>query len=272
MMDCASGYHCRVQPMAEPEFDPASPMSARPDDRLVERFWSATESFGSPERGVELLPTTLAAATAVVLGVDGIGLSVINGRFRVPLGASDDEAAAAERLQFTVGEGPCLHAMADRTEIRVDSRDMERRWPTFYDELASRTTYRSIASIPVVISKGLIGAMDLYFRTESDVFRIDLGDAILIGTQITVAMQATATSTALSVSERDDMVPAWMYGPSARNRLRTWVGAGVLMAHFGGNAEDALMRIRAWAYATGLTLDEATDHIINGNQQPQDLA
>ena len=113
--------------------------------------------------GVELLPSTLARAGLAILPVDGVGLSVIEDRYRVPLGASDDTAIAAERLQFTVGEGPCLQALHDHTEIRASEADLRRRWPAFYDELARLTPYRSIAALPLRITPKLAGAIDLYF-------------------------------------------------------------------------------------------------------------
>ena len=62
--------------------------------------------------GPELLPAGLArAAVRVPPGVAGAGISVLaDPGLRVPMGASDDDAATAERLQFTVGERPCPQA------------------------------------------------------------------------------------------------------------------------------------------------------------------
>jgi hypothetical protein len=77
--------------------------------------WSSTPQPDAAT--VELLPdrlTLVAVAVAVavaVLGVDDVGIAIINTQVRVPLGASSAPPALAEQLQFTVGEGPCLAAL-----------------------------------------------------------------------------------------------------------------------------------------------------------------
>src|SRR4051794_3898045 len=59
----------------------------------------------------ELLPNRLATACAAVLPVDGVGICLFDSTgIRIPVGASDDVVASAERLQFTAAQGPCLDA------------------------------------------------------------------------------------------------------------------------------------------------------------------
>ena len=61
--------------------------------------------------GPELLPTRLAKACTRVLPIDGAGISMFTApTMRIPIGASDDTATIAERLQFTVAQGPCIDA------------------------------------------------------------------------------------------------------------------------------------------------------------------
>jgi hypothetical protein len=104
-----------------------------------------------------------ASPFAEVLPSEGAGLSLTSGGFRVPLGASDDTSGAAERLQFTLGEGPCLQAMRDARELRANQDDIARLWPLLYDELVRQTPYRSIASVPLRITPTVVGAIDVYF-------------------------------------------------------------------------------------------------------------
>lgn len=58
---------------------------------------------------------------------------------RVPLGASDEDAATAERLQFTVGEGPCLQAHSSARPVYTPAAVFAARWPLLYEELTART-------------------------------------------------------------------------------------------------------------------------------------
>jgi hypothetical protein len=213
---------------------------------------------------VYLLPTKLAVACRDVLGVDGVGLSAISVQIQVPLGASDQVAVAAERLQFTVGEGPCIAALRDRTEVRVSAEDIERRWPAFYDELRAATPYRSIAAVPMQITRDLAGAVDLYFRDPTGAFSVDLGAAGEAAMTIAATLRAASGSTLPSIHAAEVDVPSWLYSATARHRLRTWIAAGIVMAQAGLTGSDALARIRSYAYGQQQDLLDVTEAIISG--------
>jgi hypothetical protein len=198
------------------------------------------------------------------LPVDAAGLSAFSRPVRVPLGASSDAAATAERLQFTVGEGPCIQALHDRSEIRVSASDMQRRWPIFYDELILRTPYRSIASLPLQITPALAGAIDLYFHDPFAAFTVDLDAAARAARHVADTLRATSTPAVPSTQAPGVLLPAWMHSPSAGERLRTWIATGVLMSLHDLTGPDALVRIRAYAYAQQQDLATVTDAIIDG--------
>lgn len=166
----------------------------------------ADERRNSGLAGPELLPVRLMRACAKVLPVAAAGISIFSrGDHRVPLGASDDTAAFAERLQFTVGEGPCLNAHNRGRPILATEAVISERWPTFYDELVTHTPYRSITSFPV--RRGLNGdaAIDLYFTDpQPQVSPRCLADAWCavdtVGGQLTQGWKPTAYNVDL---------PAW---------------------------------------------------------------
>jgi hypothetical protein len=66
--------------------------------------------------------------------VAGAGIGVLaDPGMRVPLGASDEDAATAERLQFTVGEGPCLQAHSSARPVYTPAAVFAARWPLLYE-------------------------------------------------------------------------------------------------------------------------------------------
>jgi hypothetical protein len=74
---------------------------------LVEDFHIALAASAVDLPGPELLPERLARACALVLPVDGAGISLFFASDRrLPLGASDPVSAEAERLQFTQARVP----------------------------------------------------------------------------------------------------------------------------------------------------------------------
>jgi hypothetical protein len=236
----------------------------QPDVSAPERFREALAAITDPELAMaELLPTRLAMAAARASEVDGLGLSLLSQGFRVPLGASDAEAASAERLQFTTGEGPCLDAMQRRTEIRATEADIARRWPAFYAEMIGRTSYRSVVSLPLRVSPTLHGAIDMYFRDPSGAFMVDLTTADDMAAQMARVLRTDPTPRVSSVETAGEFVPAWLHSPSSINRFRVWIGAGVLMSRYELTAPDALARLRAYAYSHDQDLDEVASALID---------
>jgi hypothetical protein len=236
---------------------------------IADRFGVALSSLPAvADDSTQLLPTQLVTAGAQVLGADGAGMSFISTHLRVPLGASNADAAAAERLQFTTGEGPCLQALSGRTEIRASQDDIARRWPLFNDELLRRTPYRSIAAVPLRVTPTIEGALDLYYVNASAAFTADLADADAVAGEIAHRLRLALSPTEPSLVTPDATVPAWVYSPSARIRLRTWIATGVLMARFEVAASDALDRLRAYAYSRELDLDEVAGALIEGTLDP----
>jgi hypothetical protein len=77
---------------------------------LADRFRTAVrQTYREHSADAELVPMVLCQACVQVLPVAGAGLSITD-QLRIPLGASDEVVARAERLQTTLGEGPCLTA------------------------------------------------------------------------------------------------------------------------------------------------------------------
>jgi hypothetical protein len=126
------------------------------------RFDEALASSPPELTGPELLPARLARACARALDVDGAGLSLHVGLLRTPIGASDAVTAHAERLQFTVGDGPCLRANDDGVEITFAIEDIQRNWPQLWAALLGDTPYRGVLSVPLPPPMGPLVVLDLY--------------------------------------------------------------------------------------------------------------
>lgn len=233
---------------------------------IEQQFRRAWRGDDDPDTAMlELFPVRLARATAQVLDVPGAGMSVLTGgKFRVPLGASDDAANTAERLQFTHGAGPCLHAVETGALTRVTARRFETEWPALYSELRTRTAFCSVVSVPLRFGPGRSanGALDLYLAGPDA--GPDLDDAGLetIGTEIVNALQFSEHEDQHRERPVDQPMPAWLHGPSARQRTQVWVALGVLNASLDLPAPDALARLRAYAYARDLLLDDVAEALV----------
>lgn len=220
---------------------------------------------------VDLLPTRLAKACAALLPVDGAGLSLHQTEFRVPIGASDEMATLAERLQFTQGEGPCLESAEMRRTLVVGADDMEAMWPSFAAELFQHTPYQGITSLPVALTPGLFAALDLYFVDPESMNALRVADTAAITARIAEALAARTDSLddAASNDSVDDEeewhVPSWLDNEPTRKRTYVWVAVGMVMTEFRLTTTDAVALLRSYAYGRDQTLDDVAMQLVKGD-------
>jgi hypothetical protein len=211
--------------------------------------------------GPELLPVRLARACTTVLPVAGAGLSLYSTNdFRVPIGASDDMAADAERLQFTLGEGPCLAAHFERRVIAASGADMQRLWPQFYAELVAGSSYRSIVSVPLQQGLQGVAALDLYLDNSTAEVELDRAELATVAD--------TVTGSLLGEPRQADAGhgggPAWLDSPTSRRRSTVWSAIGMINVSLSLSTVDALAVLRGYSYSHETTVDQLAERLVSG--------
>jgi hypothetical protein len=237
---------------------------------IAERFASALAEVGDAAlAGPELLPVRLARACARTLSVKDAGLSLVDAsQQRVPLGASSEVAEVAERLQFTVGAGPCMTAQETRQPVFAVEEDLHRRWPVFTDLLVGQTPFRAVVALPLQPALAGAGAIDLYFRTSAEVLDLEVFEAIAVGELVTSALSDAAVWSEWTPAEGTE----WMHGPTPQRRAAVWEAIGKLGVELELGAPDALTLLRAHAYAAGGTVDDVAEELLSGRMSAADLA
>ena len=191
--------------------------------------------------------------------LDGAGVSIItrNGT-REPLYATDDLATEIERLQLTLGEGPCVDSSTSGSPVLVpdltDAGDVvARRWPVFREE-ATRLGARAIFAFPIRFGAIGLGAVDLYRRSPGP----------LEGRELTRAL-ASVDGVGIAVLE----APEHYGDPSAPATTNMVVhqAAGMVMAQLDSSIEEAMVRLRATAFAEGRTVNDFAVDVVNGRRR-----
>jgi hypothetical protein len=198
-----------------------------------------------------------------LLAVDAAALSlVLDGANTGTLGASGAPARRYDELQFTFGEGPCLDTVARRAPVLVvDLADAgEVRWPAYRPAMLAQQI-RGVYAMPVVVGGQYAGALDL-FRTKP---------GVLSGEELAGAFVA-ADLAELPVL---DLIGEYLQAPVADADSDAWIelgtlsraevsqATGMLMAQLGIEAAEALVRLRAHAYATGRTATDVARDILD---------
>jgi hypothetical protein len=216
----------------------------------------------------ELLPVRLARACVRVLPVAGVGISMFGTEgIRIPIGASDEDAATAERLQFTAAEGPCLDAHALARSVLATQTLIAQRWPDFHAGLLARTPFRAVAAIPWPAALKGAGTVDLLFRRSRDLADLDISMADEVVAQVEHTLRTQ------SVIEFSPMGPgpAWLAGPAASSRNEVIIALGMLNVALDVSTPDALALLRGHAYATNRTVDDIAHDVTHRRITAQDL-
>jgi GAF domain-containing protein len=194
--------------------------------------------------------------TAVgVTGVTSCGVSMrVDGGQHVTAHASAPQARAVEELQHTLGEGPGVDASGSGTTVLVpDLRDGDdpqlSRWPTFAREAVDVGVLATFA-FPLLLGTARIGAMSLYRSAPGE----------LSSEQLTRGLE-TAGSVALTLADNGSGLPG-LPGLHLSDAMKVHQAAGMAMVQLGVPIDQALVRMRAIAYAEGMTVDELADAIV----------
>lgn len=209
----------------------------------------------------------LCRACVDLLGVDGAAVSIVSaGLMQGTFGSSGELSRRLDEFQFTFGEGPCLDSVRESRPVLAGDLQHpdERRWPA-YTEAVLGTGVRAVCALPVPFANTHIGALDLYRLAPWNP-----GGAGLAG-EVIAAELAAGPLLDLMVARGE--VPA--VGPAAReaadtggrlgplDRLEVHQATGMVMALLDVGAAEALVRIRAHAFAHGLTAAETARRIVN---------
>lgn len=236
---------------------------------LSRRYREAVAYALQRHPSAELLPLVLALACVEAFPVAGAGLSLTE-KVRVPLAASDATVSEAERLQTTLGEGPCLDASRTGTALVADLDALHRRWPVFTSQITLLTPFRSVVSVPLRSpEEGPFGALDLY-STEPDAAAFGPVDTIETAVAGLASALLMASPTAVDFSGL--ALPMWLDTDLVHDRTDVWMAVGMLMAYSALTNDDALAALRAYAYSRELTLDEVSYLLISRQVAPRDIA
>lgn len=171
----------------------------------------------------------------------GVGISILSsGSDPIPVAASGDTSVLVEELQFVMGEGPCIDAYASRSPVLVPdlSATAATTWPG-YAPAAHGHGVRAVFAFPLQVGAARLGAFDVYRDHVGGLSPQALSRAL---TFAEVAMQGLLDAGTQNQDTGD------LFEEVDGNRLEVYQAQGMVMAQLGVGAEEALMRLRAYAY------------------------
>lgn len=103
-------------------------------------------------------------AAVPVLGVDAVGLTLLDDDDHPRVAAaSDEQAALVELEQLACAEGPGIDAAATGITVRMDDLHDARRYPALTERLGA-TSVGALMSAPVLVDQAVVGRLTSSMR------------------------------------------------------------------------------------------------------------
>lgn len=207
----------------------------------------------------EGLEACLCAGFLASIPVSGAAVSVFAGlASETMVCASNAVASRIDELQFDLGEGPRWEALKNRRpvllpHVRTAPHDA---WPVFGKAL-QQLDVSALFVFPLMIGAIDIGVVELHSSTPGPLSPTHHSAAL----QLADAASWKLLRELLTLAPGDGADPA--HGGSALSRREIHQATGMVLAQAGTSARDALLLMRAHAFAQGRTVREVARDVVS---------
>lgn len=204
----------------------------------------------------------LCAGCVNLLSVDGAGLSLISGSAFYSVGSCGAGIGAMDELQFTLGEGPCLDAISLFAPVLAADLTgaSKKRWPAFAPE-AVQLGVRAVFSLPVTVAGFPIGVLTVCRQLPGHLTGGTL-TGFFLAAELAVLPLLDLLGADMRSAVNDIGSPAWA-DLGSMMRSEVYQAAGVLIAQLGIPPAEAMVRLRAHAFAAGLSVSDVAYQVID---------
>lgn len=193
------------------------------------------------------------------LAISGAAISVFSGLSPATMVcASDAVAARIDELQFDLGEGPRWEALQTRRPVFLPDvrRGPYAAWPVFAESLLELEV-SALFVFPLVLGALDIGVAELYRSESGPLSRTEQSTALQLADEATwllLRQLLTLTPGDGTDTPADD-------SPLSRREIHQ--ATGMVLAQAGTSARDALLLMRAYAFAQGRTVREVARDVVS---------
>jgi GAF domain-containing protein len=199
----------------------------------------------------DLIPLAIGAGVTLI---DTFGHSVSTA-------ATDPGVEAVDRMQYELGEGPCLSAWDTVAFQRVEDTFTETRWP-HWAAAAAASRVRSVLSAPLVYQNQETGAMKVY-AAEPEAFT-DHEEQLLSLLAVAAATLLGATRDSRTAHQLASELQGAVAGRQAVQQA-----VGLLMERYDCDAETARARLLAAARRQQLPMPVLSVQVLHHADHPR---
>jgi hypothetical protein len=217
------------------------------DDHIAARF---TPGVGTPPNA------SLCERCVEVLGVQGAGLSIMSGHHSGPVCSSSERVRQLEDLQFSLGEGPCHDAYV-MSEVVTEpnlASGTNVRWPN-YTPSALALGACAVFAFPLQVGVGTVGVLTVYQDAVGELTSRQAADGRALARILPATMSKIQDGA-------PDPLPDDVLSDVDAHRAEVHQASGMMAVQLGIEVDDALVQIRAHAYASDVTVAHVAADIL----------
>lgn len=197
------------------------------------------------------------AATLTVTGCDHASILIKHGDRYVTVGASDRVAQRIDDLERAVGDGPCLDAIEEETPQIETDLTRPTLWPDLAARLIADTPVRGAMGFRILVDRHKTGALNLFSDTPNRFDTRSAGEAILLASFASVAINAIA---------RGEDVATLRRGLLSNREIGKAVG--MLMLLHGVSEDEAFEVLRRYSQDLNIKLADVARTVVEHRGQP----
>lgn len=193
-------------------------------------------------------------AVRAIPGADGAGLTLLEEDRPQTVVATDQFVTAVDDIQYGLGEGPCVSAVAQGRTVSSGNLGGEPQWPHFGPRVG-RLGVHSALSLPLVLPHQVLGALNMYAhgRDVFDEHAVAMGEAFS-------PHAAVSVHNAQLLDRAERLVAQLQQALTSRAEIDQ--ALGVMMSRTGATAPEAFDKLRALSQARSVKLTEVAHDVL----------
>ncbi len=193
-------------------------------------------------------------AVRAIPGAEGAGLTLLEADRHQTVVATDPFVSQVDDVQYGLGEGPCVSAVAQGRTFTSGNLGGEPQWPHFGPRVG-RLGVHSALSLPLLLPDQVLGALNVYAhgRDVFDEHAVAMGEAFS-------PQAAVSVHNAQLLDRAERLVEQLQQALVSRAEIDQ--ALGVVMSRTGATAQEAFERLRALSQTRSVKLTEVAREVL----------
>jgi len=203
----------------------------------------------------DMLTNIAEFAVQAIPGADGAGLTLMEHDRPDTVVANADFVGEIDAIQYDLGEGPSLTAVAEGRTVRSGLLSTAPAWPRFGPR-SERLGVHSALSLPLLVGASVIGSLNVYARAADafDERAEELGELFAVPASISVQnAQTLSQATRLAAQLQTALT----------SRATIDQAMGIVMSRSGCTADEAFHKLRQISQADNIRLSLVARSILD---------